>query len=130
MHRASFLLPVIAACGGTSSGPPPAPVRATISAEAPRVGADDVEVARVGGRPVWASCVVEQAQRQHVTREAALDQCIAFELMAQEAEKRGLAAAPEVTDATKTALVSRLVAVAFEGTYRTPADLGEFMAKL
>lgn len=130
MGRASLCLLVVAACGGASSGPPPAAVRAAISAEAPRASADDLEVARVGDRPVWASCVVAQAQRQHLTREAALDQCVAFELMAQEAERRGLATAPEVVDATKTALVSREIELAFEDTYRTPADLGEFMRKI
>lgn len=121
---------LIAACGGTSSGPPPAQVQAAISAVAPQASAADLEVARVAGRPVWGSCVVEQATRHHVTREQALDQCIAFELLAQEAERRGLATHPEVVEATRTAMVSRVVATAFEDAYRTPADLGEFMTKL
>ncbi|HVK83441.1 MAG TPA: hypothetical protein VM513_05005 [Kofleriaceae bacterium] len=126
MRRASILL-LIAACGGTSSGPPPAQVQAAISAVAPRASEADLEVARVAGRPVWASCLVEQATRHQLTREQALDQCIAFELMAQEAERRGLTSSPEVAEATRTSMVSRLVATAFEDAYRTPADLGELM---
>jgi len=45
----------------------------------------DVQVATVEGRPVWGSCVTAQTARG-ATKQAALDQCIGFELMAIEAE--------------------------------------------
>jgi hypothetical protein len=119
---------VIAACGGPSgpSAAPPAPlVIAT-----PALAAGDFEVARVNGRPVWSSCVAVQAAGTAATartdaqlRADALDQCIAFELLAQAAEARKLAAAPEVTSATRAAAVNRLVATDFEQRYRTPDDL-------
>jgi hypothetical protein len=104
----------------------------------PRLTDGDVEVARVNGRAVWSSCVATQAAGTGRARERtgpgalpstdqvrrdALDQCIAFELLAQAAEARGLAAAREVRDAVRTAAVNRLVATDFEQRYRSPSDL-------
>jgi hypothetical protein len=99
----------------------------------PRRAPDDLEVARINGRSVWASCVTAQATTITPTNQAAraaeqvraeaLDQCVAFELLAQAAEARGLAAAPEVARAARTAAVDRLVATEFEQRYRTPDDL-------
>jgi hypothetical protein len=123
------LLLVLAACGG-SSGPAPAPRAAPTAIASPRLTADDLEVAKVNGQPVWSSCVAEQAQAitapsrtPDERRAAALDQCIAFELLAQAAASRGLAASHEITDATRAAEVNRLVATDFEQRYRTPDDL-------
>jgi hypothetical protein len=163
---------LLAACGG-SSGPAPVSSAPVVSAT-PRLAPDDVEVAKVNGRPVWSSCVSLQAREiargepttatdpaaggaaaHAVTpgtvapnavapgtvapnavapgavapnavalRARALDQCIAFELLAQTAEARGLAGASEVDDAVRAAAVNRLVEVDFEQRYRTPADLG------
>jgi len=100
----------------------------------PRLTADDFEVARVNGRPVWASCVAAQARATAAAsptasgtadqqRAGALDQCIAFELLAQAAEARGLAETHEVAEAMRTSAVNRLVATDFEQRYRTPDDL-------
>ena len=147
--RTLLLALVPAACGG-SAGPSPAPPAAVIAT--PRLTADDVEVARVNGRPVWASCVAAQAVAAAVAspasataspasatasatasgaapgtadqrRVAALDQCIAFELLAQAAEARGIAQAREVAEAARAASVNRLVELDFEQRYRTPGDL-------
>ena len=130
--RATVLL-AIAACGGPSN---PAPVPPPVTAIAtPRLGADDAEVARVNGRPVWSSCVATQAasaasraidgrsEPGGSVRRDALDQCIAFELLAQAAEARGLSAGREVRDAVRAAAVNRLVETDFEQRYRTPDDL-------
>jgi hypothetical protein len=99
----------------------------------PALSAADLPVATVNGRTVWGSCVTAQAQviaadaatapAPEQLRRAALDQCIAFELLAQTAEARGLAAAPEVATAIRAAAVNRLVATDFEQRYRTPDDL-------
>jgi hypothetical protein len=77
---------------------------------------------------VWASCIAAQARTiaagsDAERRAAALDQCIAFELLAQAAEACGLAAAPEVAQAVRSAEVNRLVETEFEQRYRRPADL-------
>ena len=122
--RALLLIIALAACGG-AAGPAPTEAAPVVIATPP-LAADDAEVARVNGRAVWASCVATQAAHIKAAdpRKAALDQCIAFELLAQAAEARGLAAAPEVVDATRTAEVNRLVETQFEHRYRTVADLG------
>jgi hypothetical protein len=117
-----------AACAAPSSAPS-APAATAVAVTPPLTG-DDTEVARVNGRPVWSSCVAVQAGAiaaagrppEQVRREA-LDQCVAFELLAQTAEARGLAAAREVTEATRTAAVNRLVETDFERRYQTPGDL-------
>jgi hypothetical protein len=116
------------ACGSSGSGSGGRSAAAAPRAIAtPAMTADDAPVATVNGRAVWASCVAAQARRiaggEAERRAAALDQCIAFELLAQSADARGLAAAPEVGDAARTAAVSRLVETEFEQRYRTPADL-------
>lgn len=112
---------MLAACGGAAAPPPSAEAVHVIAT--PRLAADDAEVARVNGRPVWASCVTSQAAHTH-DRRAALDECVAFELLAQAAEARGLAGAPEVVDAARAAAVNRLVETQFEQRYQTVADLG------
>lgn len=119
------------ACSGAGSGP--APVVAPSVIATPRLTTDDAAVARVNGRTVWASCVAVQAaaglaagtaaRTEADRRAAALDQCIAFELLAQAAEARGTAGAPEVAEAARAAEVNRLVETDFEQRYRTPADL-------
>lgn len=123
MQLRLLALASIAACGGSPSTDP-APVAPVASIVAPRATEGDVVVAQVNGRPVWGSCVTEQASRVASDRRAALEQCIAFELLAQAAETRGLAADASVVDATRTAMVSELVANEFEARYREPQDLG------
>lgn len=114
---------MLTACGGS---PPtdPAPAAPLASIVAPRASEEDLVVAQVNGRPVWGSCVTEQSSRGGRDRAAALEQCVSFELLAQAAEKRGLAADPIVVDATRTAMVSELVASEFEARYQKPEDLG------
>jgi hypothetical protein len=97
---------------------------------APRASEADVVVAEVNGRPIWGSCVTEQAARGATDRGAALAQCVEFELLAQAAEQRGLATDPGVVEATRTAMVSELVAAEFEARYQKPADLGATIDKL
>lgn len=126
-----MLILAAAACGApsspsiSSSVPPAASVIPT-----PRLTDDDAEVATVNGRPVWSSCVHAQggalgaaSRTPDQVRREALDQCIAFELLAQTAEARGLAAAREVSEASRTAAVNRLVETDFERRYKTPDDL-------
>lgn len=116
----------LAACGG-SPATDPAPVAPVASIIAPRATAGDVIVADVNGRPVWGSCVTEQSVRGAADRRAALDQCISFELLAQAAEKRGLATDASVAESTRAAMVSELVAAEFEARYQKPQDLGAAM---
>lgn len=112
-----------AACGGAAAPPqtPNGPPASTIAAPA---SPDDAVVATVSGRPVYGSCVAAQAAAHHLTARAALDQCIAFELLAREAEARGLARDPGVVDATRVALVGAVVARGYERAFTKPADFG------
>jgi hypothetical protein len=120
--RAVVVMVLIAyGCGSprpveTTQGPP-APL------VAPPAGTDDVVVATVNGKPVWGSCVTVQAARG-ATKQAALDQCVDFELLAQRAVAN--ASDPEVRLATHTAMVSALVAHDYEAGYTQPAQFGTF----
>ena len=120
---------IAAGCGSSGSGAGPS-TAAPSAIATPALTADDAPVAQVNGRTVWASCVAAQARQVRIAagsdaerRAAALDQCIAFELLAQAAEARGLAAAPEVGRAVRDAEVNRLVETEFEQRYQRPADL-------
>jgi hypothetical protein len=110
----SWLL-LLAACGG-SKQPPPTPAGPAAALVAPGAGSGDVVVATVNGRPVWGSCVTVQHS---------LDDCIGFELMAQAAEKRGLASDGDVELAARTAMVNRLVEDAYEHGMTKPSDFGD-----
>ncbi len=127
MRRLAALLVVsLVACSGTHTPPPtPSGPPASLTATPAK---DDVQVATVEGRPVWGSCVTAQTARG-ATRDDALAQCIGFELMAIEAEKRGLAVDAEVVLATRTALVSQLVAFEYEDKLTRPEDFGSFWTK-
>ncbi|MBA3393187.1 MAG: peptidyl-prolyl cis-trans isomerase [Deltaproteobacteria bacterium] len=121
---------VAASCG--SQADPVARSRPATSTIAPAAGPDDVIVAQINGRPVWGSCVAAQARAADdaAARRAALDECVAFELLAQAAEAKGFASDPDVGEATRAALVDQLVETAFENRYRTPADLADVIGKI
>jgi hypothetical protein len=118
---------VLAACGGSSE--PAKRVGAGVSATATKARPDDAIVAQVNGRPIWASCVEAQAPKATTGHDAraGLDECIAFELLAQEAERRQLQTDPGVVEATRTALVNRFVEIAYEDRFETPADMGNIL---
>ncbi|MFT3699611.1 MAG: peptidylprolyl isomerase [Kofleriaceae bacterium] len=97
------------------------PVGPPAGMEATRADPADVIVARVNGKPVWGSCVTGQAKRG-ATKQDALNQCIAFELLAQRAQAYVLD--PDVARATHTAMVSGLVATQYEDAFTKPAQFG------
>ncbi|MBA3451471.1 MAG: hypothetical protein H0T42_00075 [Deltaproteobacteria bacterium] len=119
----SVIVVAVSACGGSPSTEP-ASTGPAASIIAPRASEADLVVAQVDGRPVWGSCVSEQAARGARDRAEALEQCIAFELLAQAAEKRGLAADASVAESARTAMVSELIEAEFEARYQTPQALG------
>ncbi len=108
---ASQLAVLAAACGSDArpeapSQPPPV---APPTVEAAPRDADDLIVARVDGRPVYASCVEAQAEHLGVDVRAALDQCIAFELLAGAADARGLRDDPEVIETWRREMVRTVI---------------------
>jgi hypothetical protein len=98
-------------------------------------GASDAVVAKVNGLPVYASCVAHQAKAMQARprgdapagapalQRRALEECIGFELLAQEAAARGLAAAPEVAEAARRAAVNRFIEREIDDKVRTAAEL-------
>jgi hypothetical protein len=118
------LLVIAAACGGAAAPPqtPNGPPASTIAAPA---SPDDAIVATVSGRPIYGSCVAAQAAAHRLDAHAALDQCIAFELLAAEAERRGFARDPAVVDATRVALASAVVVRGYERAFTKQADFGD-----
>lgn len=111
-------------CGGEpATAPSVAPPRLAIAPVAPPAGPDDVVVARVGGQPVWASCVAAQARGRKVDVRTALADCVDLEVAAQEALRRGLDRDPQVLERTEQALVARFIDREFTARYQSPADL-------
>ena len=80
-------------------------------------------VAKVDGHPIYGDCVALQATIHDGDIRAALDDCIDFELLAREADRRGYAAAPEVTRARRHAMVRSLVADEYIHTIDEPSDV-------
>ncbi|MCG8416396.1 MAG: peptidyl-prolyl cis-trans isomerase [Proteobacteria bacterium] len=77
-------------------------------------------VAEVNGVPIYGDCVARQAAFHHLDRRAALAQCIDFELLAQEAQARGLGRHPEVVQAGKNELVRRFIDEYFTARFPDP----------
>lgn len=89
-----------------------------------RSRADDVVVATVDGVPIHASEVAAQARKMGTDRKQALQDLIAFELLAAEAQRRGLHDAREVTQEGKRVSVQEYLAATFEKDY-TKKDVPE-----
>lgn len=71
-------------------------------------------VALVGGRPISAAQVAQQVQATRTSPKEALDALIRGEILAQEAEARGLASHQQVKQAAKQEMVRRFLAETFE----------------
>lgn len=122
--RVSMLLFLAAAAACQAEKPAEAPARPEV---APRhfgleaAANEHPVVATVDGRPVHADCVARQAEAHDLDRRAALDECIGFELLAADAERRGYLSDPEVQETGKREAVRALVDTAFE--LEGPEDL-------
>jgi hypothetical protein len=114
----------LAACRGDERAPPPtataAPVIATSADPAGRT-----IVAEVNGQPVFGDCVAAQAAADGIDRDAALARCIDFELLAQEAIRRGLLADQDVLATRRTEMVRALVETEFAPTLDDPSDISD-----
>jgi hypothetical protein len=110
MRRALLLLVGVAACGQRDRADEPARAAGGPSSiEATPAAPDDPIVAKVDGRPVYGSCVAAQMQHLGVDKQAALAQCIDFELLAGAAEARGLRDDPDVGDAWRREMVRSVI---------------------
>ena len=104
-----------AGCGGrrTTGGVPEAQLRPA-----------DVAVASVDGVPISAARVAAHARATGMPPREALDDLVRFELLAQAAARRGLAASPEVEEARTREMARRLLRAEFEARTR-PEDIPE-----
>jgi peptidyl-prolyl cis-trans isomerase C len=84
----------------------------------------DVVVAVVNARPLTAHRVANHARSLGKPPREALADLISFELLAQEASRRGLASDPEVQETRRTESVRRLLKIDFEPRHR-PEDISE-----
>ena len=109
-----------AACGGRSGEEQRTPAPATALRADP---AGRMVVARVDGEPVYDDCVARQAARDGRPLAAALDDCIGFELLAQEALRRGYLVDPEVEEVRRREMVRGLVDAEFTPTLDDPSDI-------
>lgn len=124
MRRAFPLVVVgVVACGGGGAAEPPASPGGPLDLTARPTGPDDLVVARVDGRPVYASCVIAQAAGRHVDRATALDDCVTFELLAGAAIARGRDRDPELAAAVRDAAAIRLIDVEVRAKIRQWGDL-------
>jgi hypothetical protein len=89
-----------------------------------RLRPEDVVVASVDGVPISAARVAAHARATELPPRAALDDLVKFELLAQAAARRGLAARPEIAEARTRELARRLLQVEFEAHTR-PEDIPE-----
>lgn len=119
-------LPLIAAsavaCGGGTADRGPAPTGPPDLTARP-ADPTDLVVARVDGRPVYASCVAAQAAGRHVDRATALDDCVTLELLAGAAIARGLDRSPELAVAVRDAAATRLIDVELRAKIQRWSDL-------
>lgn len=84
-----------------------------------------VVVAEVDGVPVYGDCLARQLTREGATEQSALDDCIGFELLAREAERKGFASHPDVIAARKKESVRAFVETEFWSKFKSHRDVPE-----
>jgi len=82
-------------------------VQTALTALHPKV-ADEV-VAKVNEQPIYARCVATQAKAHSLGAQEALEECISFALLAQEAQREALLAHPKVQRIGKEEMVRHFV---------------------
>jgi hypothetical protein len=117
-----LLLLAVMACGTSAAPLPVSPGSEGMAFRARPVG-DDLVVAQVNGEPVYGSCVRAQAEGLGITDQQALDQCIGFELLADEARRRGLLGDPDAISASKREAVRAFLRGEFYGDHFGPGSL-------
>lgn len=117
------LLGLVAGCGGDRDAPGPAPAAHEASLAVTRAGRE--VVAEVDGEPVFADCVARQMTELGVSRAKGLEQCIDFELLAQEARRRGYLDRPEVAATQRREMVRTFLDRRFYAEFDTPDDIPE-----
>ncbi len=113
---------LLCSCGGKGDERPKPAAHAVVFQEA---AAGRMVVAEVNGTPVYDDCVTRQLRAGAANPTAALDECVDFELLAQEAQRRGLAAHPAVLETRKREVVRVFIASQFTKSFAGPEDVPE-----
>ncbi len=119
----------LAACSGKESShesgaaPTATPASAEVSLTADP--GNRLVVARVDGVPVYGDCVERQAAAHHLDERAALEECIDFQLLAGEADRKGYRTNPAVLAARKTEMARALIDDKFLAHFSSPEDVPE-----
>ncbi len=119
---------LLAACGSKESGQAKGgATEKVVAADVSLTAAADgrVVVARVDGVPIYGDCVERQAEAHHLDKRAALEECIDFQLLAGEADRKGYRSNPAVLDARKTEMARALIDQAFLPHFARPDDVPE-----
>lgn len=124
-HSLLAAVAAFAAGCGSSNKQPPEPVDRVgdLSVDASKAGA---VVARVNGVPVYADCVAAQVENDRAkTKQDALQQCIDFELLAQEAVRRGFVTGRDLVEVRKREAVRAFIETDFAPSFDSPEDVPE-----
>jgi hypothetical protein len=106
----TLALPLLAAACHEHAAPSGRAARPTLTS-------GDVVVARVNGQPITAARVAAHAGALGFDRRKSLDDLIAFELLADEAVRRGHLDDPEVEETRRRESVRRFLKLEFEGKH-------------
>jgi hypothetical protein len=127
--RSSLVVLLVAACGSTGDRPPADVVRAVPQVSYDEDPAGREVVARVDDVPIYADCVARQMSVDPArgssasALQAALDDCVAFELLAQEARRRGLTSDPDAVMTQRREAVRALIDRVFTPLFDSPDDV-------
>jgi len=111
------------ACGSGKSKQAPPESAGDLTTKA---RADAVIVAEVNGKPVYGDCVATQVEHgKAATAKEALQQCIDFELLAQEAFSRGYLSGREMIELRKQEAARLFMDKDFATKFSSPADVPE-----
>lgn len=125
MRRLSSLLAALAMCAACSDGAKGADedLIDLFSGELVEEARDRVVVAEVNGVEVYDDCVQAQAEAHDLSVDDALAECIDFELLAAEANRRGLAPAKhQVDDEVVRSFIDREFKARFQDPSQLPQD--------
>lgn len=113
----------LAGCGSRSKPAPPPESAGDLTIKVP---ADAVIVAEVNGVPIYGDCVATQVEHGKAdTTTEALQQCVDFELLAQEAYARGYLRGRELVELRKREATRAFMEAEFASKFSTPADVPE-----
>lgn len=115
---------VAVSCAGTSDSPSPARENDTFMGSLSPIPKEGGEiVCEVNAAKIYAVDVERQASARGISTRDALSELIDFELLAQEAERRGYAQAAEVREINKTERTRRLIETVFQPSFDGPEDI-------